>query len=177
MINRPLNAIDFDSLVFIYIVGESMAKAGRRTKYHEYVQPHIKKIEEWVKSGATEKEICDALGIAPSTFYEYKKKYSELSNALRAGRQCVVLNIKAALFKKAMGFEYEEKRGIKKDGIITSTEVYVRYCPPDTTAAAMLLRNYDEEWRDKDSASTDFKRQEVEIKKALAEAGNFDVEF
>ena len=166
-----------DSLVFTYIAGENMAKAGRRSKYQDYVKPHIGKIKEWVKSGATEKEMCVALGIAPSTFNEYKKKYPELSDALCAGRQSVVLNIKAALFKKALGFEYEEKRGVKKDGKIVSTEVYVRYCPPDTTAAAMLLRNYDDEWRDKDSAQTDFKRQEVEIKKALAESNNFDLEL
>lgn len=154
-----------------------MAKAGRRTKYDSFVKPHLKKIEEWARSGATEKEICDALGIALSTFYEYKKQYSELSSALRAGRQHVVLNIKAALLKKALGFEYEEKRGVKKDGEIVSMEVYMRYSPPDTTAAAMLLRNYDENWRDKDSASTDFKRQEIEIKKALAKENNFGLEL
>lgn len=154
-----------------------MAKVGRRSKYDEYVRPRLKEIKKWAESGATEKEMCDALGIALSTFNEYKSKYTELTDALRAGRQKVVLEIKAALYKKALGFEYEEKRGIKKNGEIVSTEVFVRYSPPDTTAAAMLLRNYDEEWRDKDSASTDFKRQEVEIKKALAEANNFDLEL
>ena len=152
-------------------------KCGRKSKYDLMVKPHIKQIEEWAKNGATEKEICDALGIAQSTFYEYKKRYSELSNALRTGRQCIVLDIKAALLKKALGFEYEEKRGVKKDGALVSMEVYVRYSPPDTTAAAMLLRNYDKDWRDKDSASTDFKRQEIEIKKALAETNNFGLEL
>ena len=152
-------------------------KRGRKSKYDLMVKPHIKQIEEWAKNGATEKEICDALGIAQSTFYEYKKRYSELSNALRTGRQCIVLDIKAALLKKALGFEYEEKRGVKKDGALVSMEVYVRYSPPDTTAAAMLLRNYDKDWRDKDSASTDFKRQEIEIKKALAETNNFGLEL
>lgn len=154
-----------------------MAKRGRKCKYDEYVKPMLQQIESWARSGATEDEICTALGIAKSTFYEYKNKYSELSNALRAGRQCVVLDIKAALLKKAMGFEYEEKRGVKKGGELVTTEVYKRYSPPDPTAATMLLRNYDPEWRDKDTATTDFKRQELEIKKALAEANNFDVEF
>lgn len=160
-----------------YIGDDEMARAGRRSKYNEYVKPHLKQIEKWARAGATEEEICRALGIAQSTFYEYKKKYSELSNALRAGRQCVVLDVKAALLKKALGFEYEEKRGVKKDGEIVSMEVYMRYSPPDTTAAAMLLRNYDEDWRDKDSASTDFRKQEIEIKKALAEVNNFGLEL
>lgn len=154
-----------------------MAKAGRKSKYDSYVQPHLKQISEWAKSGATEKEISEALGVALSTFGEYKKQYSELSDALRAGRQTVILNVKAALYKRAIGFEYEEMRGVKKDGKVVSTEVFKRYAPPDTTAAAMLLRNYEEDWRDKDSVQTDFKKQEIEIKKELAKAQHFGVDF
>lgn len=151
--------------------------AGRPSKYDEYVKPYLNQIAEWKKSGATDKEISDALGIALSTFSEYKNQYSELSDALRMGRQTVVLNVKAALYKKAIGFEYEEKRGVKKGDKVVSTEIYRKYSPPDTTAAAMLLRNYDEAYRDKDSVQTDFKKQEIEIKKALAEANNFGVDF
>lgn len=151
--------------------------AGRKSKYEEYVQPYLNQITEWARSGATEKEISDALGVALSTFSVYKNEYSELSDALRTGRQTVILNVKAALYKKAIGFEYEEKRGVKKGDKVVSTEIFKRYSPPDTTAAAMLLRNYEEQWRDKDSVQTDFKRQEIEIKKALAEANNFDVIF
>lgn len=154
-----------------------MGKVGRKSKYDEYVKPHLKQIAEWKKSGATDEEIAVALDVAVSTFSDYKNKYSELSDALRAGKKTVVLNIKAALYKKAVGFEYEEKRGVKKGDKVVSTEIYKRYSPPDTTAAAMLLRNYDDEYRDKDSVQTDFKRQEIEIKKALAEANNFDVDF
>ncbi len=151
--------------------------AGRKSKYDEYVKPYLNQISEWKKSGATDEEISVALGIALSTFSDYKNKYSELSDALRTGKQTVILNVKAALYKKAIGFEYEEKRGVKKGDKVVSTEIFKRYSPPDTTAAAMLLRNYEEEWRDKDSVQTDFKRQEIEIKKALAEANNFGVEF
>lgn len=155
-----------------------MAKRGRKCKYDEYVKPMLQQIESWARSGATEEEICTALGIAKSTFYDYKNKYSELSRALRVGRQSVVLDIKAALLKKALGFEYQEKRGYKKPGEpIVTTDIFQRYSPPDPTAATMLLRNYDPEWRDKDAATTDFKAQELEIKKALAEANNFDVKF
>lgn len=154
-----------------------MADVGRKSKYDEYVKPYLKQITEWAKSGATEKEICFALGISQSTFYEYKKQFSELSNALRIGRQKVILDVKAALYKRAIGFEYEEKRGVRKGDKVVSTEIYVKYAPPDTTAAAMLLRNYEEQWRDKDSVQTDFKRQEIEIKKALAEANNFGIDF
>ena len=154
-----------------------MNKRGRKNKYDEYVKPFIPKIIDWVKSGATEQEICTALGIAKSTFNDYKNKYSELSDALRAGRQNVVLDIKAALLKRALGFEYEEKKGTKKGNELANVEVYKRYMPPDTTAAAMLLRNYDDSWRDKDNLTSDLKQQEMELRKALAEANNFDLDL
>lgn len=151
-----------------------MAKRGRKNKYDSYVKPRLEEIKQWAAAGATETEICKALGVAVSTFNDYKLKYSELSESLRVGRQTVVLNVKAALYKRACGFKYEEKVGRKK-GDDVQTEIYERYCPPDTTAAAMILRNYSEEWRDKDKQTAEFRRQEIEIKKALAEANNFDV--
>lgn len=150
---------------------------ARKSKYNEYVKPHLKEITEWSGSGATDEEICTALGISQSTFYEYKKKYPELSEALRAGRQKVVLNIKAALYKRATGFKYEEKRGIKRDGKQIQVEIYDKYCPPDTTAAQLLLRNYDKSWRDKDVITTEQKQQEIELRKAIAEANNFDLDL
>jgi hypothetical protein len=167
---------------FDYIIqktegGAIMATRGRKNKYDSFVKPRLDEIKRWAAAGATEREICSALGVSVSAFNDYKSKKTELSDALRAGRQNVVLEIKAALYKKAIGFQYEEKVGRKKGDDDVQTEVYKRYCPPDTTAAAMLLRNYSDEWRDKDKQSNEFRRQEIEIKKALAESNNFDVSF
>lgn len=151
-----------------------MAQRGRKSKYDDYVKPRLSDIKKWAAAGATETEICTALGVSVSSFNEYKKHFSELTDALRAGRQNVILEIKAALYKKAVGFKYEEKVGRMK-GDDMQTEIYERYSPPDATACAMLLRNYSDEWRDKDLQTTDFRRQEIAIKKALAESNNFDV--
>lgn len=149
-----------------------MAKRGRKPKYETHIKPRLDDVKKWAEAGASEKEIAQALGVSLSAFSDYKTKYSELVETIRAGRQVVVLNVKAALVKKAVGFEYEEKVGRSKNGELT-TEVYQRYCPPDATACAMVLRNYSDEWRDKDKETTEFRRQELEIKKALAESNNF----
>ena len=153
-----------------------MAQRGRKPKYDSHVKVRLDDVKRWAAAGATEAEICFALGVSVSSFNLYKSKYSELSETLRAGRQNVVLEIKAALYKKALGFKYEEKVGRMK-GDDVQTEIYERYSPPDTTAAAMLLRNYSDDWRDRDKQTAEFKRQEIEIKKALAESNNFDVRF
>lgn len=158
-----------------------MAKTGRKSKYETHVLPHLEEIREAVKNGATIKEIADAFGIAESTLNKYKAKKKELSDAFTCGRANIVIQIRGALLKKALGFNYEEEKRVgRKDAKgenVVIVEKYQKYCPPSETAAAMLLRNYDDTWLDKDSASTQLKQQEFELKKAIAECNNFDLDI
>ena len=154
---------------------------ARPTKYENEIKPHISDIRKAVESGATDKEIAKAFGIAESTLYKYKKEKPEFSEAFARGREKVVIDIKAALLKKALGYEYEEEKRVgkkDKDGEnIILVEKYRKHQPPSETAAAMLLRNYDAEWRDNDSATARLKEQELDLKKAIAQATNFDLEI
>lgn len=149
----------------------------RVNKYQKNVKPHLNKIKEWASSGATVKEIATALGIAESTLHKYKNDYKELSDAFACGREVVICDIKAALLKKALGFTYEETRqSLKQDESgkeVVYTETHKKYCVPSETAAAMLLRNYDDDWKDMDNISVKFKRQEAELKRKIAQANNF----
>lgn len=156
-----------------------MAKRGRKSKYDEFVAPHLEQIKKAVSAGATDAEIADSIGISVSTLIEYKKKYPEFQQAFARGREQVVFEIKAALLKKALGFNYdEEKRTGRKDKNgenIILVEKFTRYCPPSETAAGMLLRNYDKEWLDSDKTSIDLRKQEHDLRKAIAESNNFDL--
>ena len=153
---------------------------GRPSRYDAEIKPHIDDIKKAVESGATVEEIAAAFGIAVSTLHRYKSEKKELKEAFTRGRARVVFDIKAALLKKALGFEYEEEKRVgrkDKDGEnIILIEKYKRYSTPSETAAAMLLRNYDDTWRDNDKASAEIKRQETDLRKAIAEANNFDLE-
>lgn len=154
---------------------------GRPSKYETHVKPYISDIKKWTASGATDKEIADALGIALSTLSAYKTQYSELSDAFARGRVKVVLSIKAALLKKALGFNYEEKKQYikadEKGDKSQYTEITTKYCVPSETAGAMLLRNYDPEWNDRDSISNEMRKQELELRKKIAAANNFDLDM
>lgn len=154
---------------------------GRPSKYETHVKPHIDKIKKWSASGATDSEIATALNIAESTLYEYKKKYPELSGAFACGRKAVVIDIKAALYKKAVGYDYEEKKQyIKRDGSgdnVQYTEISTKHQPPSETAAAMLLRNYDDTYADSDNTTRQMKQQEAELRKNIANKNNwFDID-
>lgn len=153
---------------------------ARPSKYDKQVKPHIDEIRKAVEAGATIEEIAKGLNIAVSTLHKYKAEKKELSDAFARGRDKVVIEIKAALLKKALGFDYEEEKRVgrkdKNGENVVIVEKYKRYCLPSETAAAMLLRNYDENWRDNDKASAEIKKQETELRKAIAEANNFDLE-
>lgn len=154
---------------------------GRPSKYESEIKPHLEDIRKAVQAGATDKEIATAFGIALSTIYKYKAEKKEFSDAFARGREQVVFDIKSALLKKALGFEYEEEKRVgrkDKDGEqIVLVEKYRRYSVPSETAANMLLRNYDKEWIDRDAVTTELKKQEMELKKAIAESTNFDLDI
>ena len=157
-----------------------MAKTGRKSIYETVIAPHVDEIKKAVENGATVKEIAAALGISESTLNKYKAEKKELTAAFARGRASIVIEIRGALLKKALGYEYEEEKRVgRKDGKgenIVLVEKYKKHQPPSETAAAMLLRNYDENWLDKDSATTQLKQQEFELRKAIADSNNFDLD-
>lgn len=154
-------------------------KRGRKSVYETMIQPHLEEIKKAVSTGATISEVAAALNVSESTLNKYKAEKTELADAFARGREQVVIEIKAALLKKALGFEFEEEKKVgrrDKDGEnIILIEKYKRYSAPSETAAAMLLRNYDKEWRDNDMKSAQIRQQEHDLRRAIAEANNFDL--
>lgn len=154
-------------------------KRGRKSKYESEIKPFIEDIRKAVAAGATIKEIAAAFNVAESTIHKYRTQYKELNDAFARGRSKVIIEVKAALLKKALGFSYEEEKRVgrkdKNGENIILVEKYNRYSPPSETAAAMLLRNYDKDWRDTDSTSAAIRQQEHDLRKAIAEANNFDL--
>ena len=158
-----------------------MAKTGRKSKYDTHIAPHLEQIRTAVKNGATIEEIAAALRVSPSTLNKYKAEKKELTDAFTGGRANIIIDIRAALLKKALGYEYQEKKQyIRKDEKgenVTYTEITTKHQPPSETAGAMLLRNYDEHWLDKDNITTQLKQQELELRKSIAESNNFDLDI
>ena len=148
--------------------------AGRKVRYDTYVQPHLEKITEWIRT-KSEKQIAGMLGIAESTWHLYKTQHPELVEAIVKGRQDLVSDVKSALIERAIGFEYkEEKQYIKdgKDGITTYTEITSKRALPDVAACNSILQNLDKDWY-RDKAQARLREQEFELKKKIANANNW----
>lgn len=116
-------------------------------KYKEWLEPEgLLKIEGWAKDGLVDEQIAQNIGINPATLYEWKKKYPEISKALKKGKEVVDRQVENALLKRALGYEYDE---------ITmeygkETKRVTKQVVPDTTAQIFWLKNRKpEQWRDK----------------------------
>lgn len=85
-------------------------------KYQEWIKPEgLLKIEAWARDGLTDEQISSNMGIKPSTFYEWKKKYPEISESLKQGKEVVDIAVENALLKRALGYSYNEDKYISAD--------------------------------------------------------------
>lgn len=75
---------------------------ARPNKYETHVAPRLGEVADWVRNGATEREIAERLDIAMSTFCEYKKGFSEFSEVLKKTRDSVDGDVENALLQNAL---------------------------------------------------------------------------
>lgn len=68
------------------------------------------RLEAYARDGLTDEQIAHNLGITTSTYYEWKKKYSEISEALKRGKEVVDIQVENALLKRALGYSFNEDK-------------------------------------------------------------------
>lgn len=151
-----------------------MAKTGRKSAYEEKIKSRFKDIEKWLKGGASEKQIAAALGISESTWFKYKSEKSEFNEFIKTvDRSEIILDLRSALLKKALGYNYEEKKQyIKEDedgNKYKYTEITTKIAHPDVAAINLALKNYDRENWSNDPQAMELKRQELELRKQMVE--------
>ena len=154
-----------------------MAKRGRPNSFIEKIEPRITEIITWARAGAKNKEIAEALGVSYATFMDHVSKNPEFSDSLKQARLSGVPMVKLALYKRALGFEYEEKKTYMKkdaDGNESKyTEITKKQALPDVGAIQTFLRNNTEDFRDRDKTTYDFKKMDMGVRKRLAEQNDF----
>ncbi len=154
-----------------------MAKRGRKSVYETHIEPRFSDISKWLESGATEKQIYENLGVSRNAFYKYKKDKKEFYELLKNGRKNLVVQLRGALVKKALGFKYVERKTVTgKDAngeTVERTEIYERAALPDVAALNLCLKNYDaDEWAN-DPQMLRIKEKELELKREIADRDNW----
>lgn len=116
-------------------------------KYQEWItEEGLTLIEGWARNGSTDEQIANNMGISRDTLNEWKKKYSDISDALKKGKEVVDIQVESALYKSAIGYEYTEET-YEGNKLVKSVK---KHKAPDTTACIFWLKNRcPDRWRDK----------------------------
>lgn len=105
---------------------------ARPSKYETHVKPRLTEIADWVRNGASDKQVAERLGISADSLIEYKKKFSEFSECLKNTRAYVDGRVENALLDRALA--------------------------GDTTAMIFWLKNRrPKEWRDTTNVDANIK--------------------
>lgn len=120
-------------------------------KYAEWLTDDaLKKLEAWARDGLTDEQIAARMGISVSTLYEWRKKYSEISESLKKGKEVVDIEVENALLKRALGYTYDEVTHERVGDQMVPVKIVKKEMPPDTTAQIFWLKNRKpEQWSDK----------------------------
>lgn len=103
----------------------------------------------WARNGLTNEEIAKNMGIHVGTLYAWKKKYPEINDALKKGKEIIDNEVEEALIKAALGYTYEETEEFTDKEGCKHTKTFTRYAKPDTTALIFWLKNRRPgQWRD-----------------------------
>lgn len=94
-------------------------------KYERWIEPDgLTLLEGWARDGLTDEQIAHNCGITATTLYDWKNRFTEISEALKKGKEVVDYHVENALLNKALG--------------------------GDTTAQIFWLKNRrPDKWRDK----------------------------
>lgn len=135
-------------------------------KYEEWlVEDNLLRLSAWARDGLTDAQIANNIGIAPKTLWEWKKEYSSISKALKKGKEVVDIEVENALYKNAVGYEYEEDV-MTKEGIVRMK----KYSKPDTVSQIYWLKNRKpKNWRDKPIDENESSEILKELAKAISE--------
>lgn len=130
-------------------------------KYQQWLTDEgLTLLEGWARDGLTDEQIAKNIGIRRETLYDWKKKYPNISNALKKGKEVVDRQVESALLKRALGFHFEEEVVTNEGNAVAVT----RYEKPDVTAAIFWLKNRKPEmWRNKELVDVNKTEAEIEF--------------
>ena len=134
------------------------------------------RIEGWARDGLTDEQICHNIGIHVATICEWKNRFPQLAEALKRGKAPVDQQVENALFRNAIGYDYEETITEIEELAGGKQKKHVRkikkHKPPDTTAQIFWLKNRrPDKWRDKPITAEDTSTMET-LDAMLAEVKN-----
>lgn len=143
-------------------MAEDKKRPGRKPKYCRAI---VLKICDEIAAGATNKEAAELGGISEGIFYDWINRKPEFKESVKKAHEAhdknAVAQVKASLFKRAIGYKIQETKtefaGTKDGQIYVKHQVTVdKEIAPDVAAAVFWLCNRDPaNWKNKQNTSID----------------------
>jgi len=110
---------------------------------------HPDAIAALARRGLTDDKIAHDLRISRKTLSEWKKRYVAVGDALKEGKVIADSQVEKALYRRACGYTYTEKKVIRFPDGSNRSEITEKEVAPDTTAIIFWLKNRAPDvWRD-----------------------------
>ena len=83
-------------------------------KYQEWLMDEGKvRLQGWARDGLSDEQLAEKMGVCPSTFYAWKNKYPEISEALREGKEVADRRVENALYNSCFDRKITIRRPFK----------------------------------------------------------------
>ena len=120
-------------------------KMGRPSSFSEKL---ANRIIDLAKTGKTDKEIADKIGISLTTLSNWKSNFPDFLEALKGSKNVADQMVVASLFQRAIGYSYATVKFVSTKQGVEAMD-YIEHCPPDVTACIFWLKNRQRKaWRD-----------------------------
>lgn len=100
-------------------------------------EDHLALITGWARAGLTYQQIAENMGISRTTLVRWRMQNKELDNALKVNKEIADCHVENALYKSALGFNYEEQVVSNKSEVLWVT----KFERPNITAQIFYLKN------------------------------------
>ena len=126
------------------------------------------RIQGWARDGLTDKDIAKNMRVGYTSIREWKKKFPEIAEALRIGKDSADRIVENALYKSACGYTVKVRKPVKVKQIDYDPETGRKVCesetwkmveeeqhyPAQVTAQIFWLKNRKpDQWREKNDVA------------------------
>ena len=124
--------------------------SGSVTKYSPTLLPIAQRA---ANMGMTEVELAELFGVDRKTLLNWRRNNKEFEDACRLGKDGPNQRVVAAVFQRAIGYEYTVKKTrVNKAGDLIEWEE-TTHVPADVTASIFWLKNRDNQnWNDRNGS-------------------------
>lgn len=99
-------------------------------------------IKGWRKNGVTTKKIySEFVGVSATGWANWFRESAELRDALHTGKEAADLSVEEALYRRATGYDYEERTHELVEGELVLTKIVTKHVAPDVKAILHWLFN------------------------------------